>query len=79
MHIVRTDRIGRDSNTLRVLIRASNGSRLKALLFKADNNPLAVVLEDATRPALHLAGYLRAESWNGRTDATFFVQDVARA
>lgn len=79
VHIVRTDRIGRDSNTLRVLIRASNGSRLKALLFKADNNPLAVVLEDATRPALHLAGYLRAESWNGRTDATFFVQDVARA
>ncbi|WP_230975717.1 single-stranded-DNA-specific exonuclease RecJ [Acetobacter garciniae] len=77
--IVRTDRIGRDGNTLRVLLRAENGTRLKALLFRAEDNPLTPTLEDTTRPALHLAGYLRAESWNGRTDATFFIQDAARA
>lgn len=79
VNIVRTDRIGRDGNTLRILIKASNGNRLKALLFKAEGNPLAQVLEDTTRPPVHLAGYLRAESWNGRMDATFFVQDVAHA
>ncbi|MFT8676330.1 MAG: single-stranded-DNA-specific exonuclease RecJ [Acetobacter sp.] len=77
--IVRTDRIGRDGNTLRVLLRAENGARLKALLFRAEDNPLTPTLEDTTRPALHMAGYLRAESWNGRTDATFFIQDAARA
>ena len=77
--IIRTDRIGRDGNTLRVLLRADNGARLKALLFRAEDSPLTPVLEDSTRPPLHLAGYLRAESWNGRMDATFFIQDIARA
>ena len=60
-------------------IRCSNGSRIKALLIKAEGSPQAQWQGDTTRPPLHLAGYLRAESWNGRTDATFFVQDVAHA
>ncbi|GAB30545.1 single-stranded-DNA-specific exonuclease RecJ [Acetobacter pasteurianus subsp. pasteurianus LMG 1262 = NBRC 106471] len=77
--VIRADRIGRDGNTLRLLLKGENNGRLKALLFRAHENPLAAKLEDTTRPALHLAGYLRAESWNGRTDATFFIQDAAAA
>ncbi|MFS8367527.1 single-stranded-DNA-specific exonuclease RecJ [Acetobacter oryzifermentans] len=77
--VIRADRIGRDGNTLRLLLKGENNGRLKALLFRAHENPLAAKLEDTTRPALHLAGYLRAESWNGRTDAAFFIQDAAAA
>lgn len=79
VQIVKSDRIGRDGNTLRLLLKGADGGRLKALLFRAGDNPLAPTLEDTTRPPLHLAGYLRAESWNGRTDVTFFIQDAARA
>ncbi|MBS1015230.1 single-stranded-DNA-specific exonuclease RecJ [Acetobacter persici] len=77
--IIRSDRIGRDGNTLRLLLKGQDGGRLKALLFRANDNPLAIALEDSTRPPVHLAGYLRSETWNGRTDATFFIQDAARA
>nr|MBS0961728.1 single-stranded-DNA-specific exonuclease RecJ [Acetobacter persici] len=77
--IIRSDRIGRDGNTLRLLLKSQDGGRLKALLFRANDNPLAIALEDSTRPPIHLAGYLRSETWNGRTDATFFIQDAARA
>lgn len=77
--IIRADRIGRDGNTLRLLLKGQDGGRLKALLFRANDNPLATALEDSTRPPVHLAGYLRSETWNGRTDATFFIQDAARA
>lgn len=77
--IIRSDRIGRDGNTLRLLLKGQDGGRLKALLFRANDNPLAIGLEDSTRPPVHLAGYLRSETWNGRTDATFFIQDAARA
>lgn len=77
--IIRSDRIGRDGNTLRLLLKGQDGGRLKALMFRANDNPLAIALEDSTRPPIHLAGYLRSETWNGRTDATFFIQDAARA
>lgn len=79
VQVVKSDRIGRDGNTLRLLLRGADGGRLKALVFRVENSPLAPMLEDTTRPPLHLAGYLRAESWNGRTDVTFFIQDAARA
>lgn len=79
VQVVKSDRIGRDANTLRLLLRGAEGGRLKALIFRVENSPLAPTLEDTTRPPLHLAGYLRAESWNGRTDVTFFIQDAARA
>ncbi|MBO5996396.1 MAG: single-stranded-DNA-specific exonuclease RecJ, partial [Acetobacter sp.] len=73
------ERIGRERQTLRVFLQDENGGRLKALLFRADETPLAKALEETTRPLLHVAGYLRAENWNDRTDVTFFIQDVAYA
>ncbi|MFT9400555.1 single-stranded-DNA-specific exonuclease RecJ [Acetobacter sp.] len=79
VQVVKADRIGRDGNTLRLLLKGADGGRLKALVFRVENSPLAPALEDTTRPPLHLAGYLRAESWNGRTDVTFFIQDAALA
>ncbi|WP_408889627.1 single-stranded-DNA-specific exonuclease RecJ [Novacetimonas pomaceti] len=80
VRVVRADRIGREGNTLRLLIEGEGGGpRLKALLFRAGDNPMTPVLEDRNAAPLHLAGWLRAESWNGRTTASFFIRDAAFA
>ncbi|ACI52246.1 single-stranded-DNA-specific exonuclease RecJ [Gluconacetobacter diazotrophicus PA1 5] len=80
VRVVRADRIGREGNTLRVLVEGEGGGpRLKALLFRADDHPATPILEDRNAPPLHLAGWLRAESWNGRVSAGFFIRDAAIA
>lgn len=79
--VVRSDRIGREGDTLRVLVEGEGGGpRLKALLFRAGEHPAAsALLEDRNAPPLHLAGWLRAEHWNDRVTAGFFIRDVAIA
>ncbi len=78
--VLRADRIGRDNNTLRLLGEGEGGgARLKALLFRADESPLAAVLEQRGAPPVHLLGWLRAETWNGATTAGFFIADAALA
>ncbi len=78
VHIIRTDRIGKDGNTLRLIIQGENGQSLKALLFRADQNPIVPFLEDSqNRQPLHLAGCLRNSRWNGRENITFFIKDAS--
>jgi len=77
--IVKTDRIGKDGNTIRAMVEGEGGGRLKALLFRAKDGPLAEALCRAGGAPLHLAGHLRAESWQGRVSAGFFVADAAPA
>ncbi|MBV0888299.1 single-stranded-DNA-specific exonuclease RecJ [Komagataeibacter oboediens] len=80
VRVAYAERIGREGNTLRLTLQGEGrGPRLKALVFRANESPLAPVLEDRDAPPLHLAGWLRAESWNGRTSATFFIRDAAIA
>ena len=79
VRVLRADRIGREGNTLRLMLEGEGGGpRLKALLFRAHESPLAEALERRGGP-LHLAGWLRAESWNAVTTAGFFIQDAAVA
>ncbi|MCQ8240840.1 single-stranded-DNA-specific exonuclease RecJ [Acetobacteraceae bacterium KSS12] len=78
--VVRSDRIGREGNTLRLIVEGEGGrGRLKVLLFRANDNPLTPALEQRGGAPLHLAGWLRAESWNGVETASFFLQDAAPA
>jgi single-stranded-DNA-specific exonuclease len=77
--VVKADRIGKDGNTIRAMIEGEGGGRLKALLFRAKDGELANALCRAGDAPLHIAGYLRAETWNGRTSAGFFVTDAAPA
>lgn len=79
-HILRSDRIGKDNNTLRLTIQGENGASIKALMFKADQNPITPYLEDFNnRRPMHLAGWLRINSWNGRENADFFIKDASFA
>ncbi len=80
VRVVRADRIGKEGNTLRLMVEGEGGGqRLKALLFRANDGPLAAALESRDGARLHLAGQLRAEAWQGRVEAGFFIADAARA
>ena len=37
------------------------------------------LLLQTTREPVHIAGYLRADDWNGRRDVQFMVHDAAPA
>ncbi len=77
--VVRADRIGREGSTIRAWLQGEGGGpRLKALLFRAKEGPLADALLARGAP-LHLAGHLRAEEWNGAVSASFFIADAAAA
>jgi single-stranded-DNA-specific exonuclease len=79
VRVVKSDRIGKDGTTIRAMVEGEGGGRLKALLFRAKEGPLAAALDRAGGAPLHLAGHLRAESWQGRISAGFFITDAAPA
>lgn len=74
---VKSERIGRDGNTLRVILQGEDGGRLKGLVFRADDKAFTPVLEDLDAPLLHVAGNLRSETWQDRHSLTLFVCDIA--
>ena len=77
VRVSRADRLGNDGNTVRAYVQSEgDGRRLKALLFRAGDGKLGQALQDRSA-RLHLAGHLRAESWNGMVSASFCVVDAA--
>jgi len=78
VRVARVDRLGNDGNTLRAMAEGG-GARVKALLFRAGDGPVAQALSDPAGGLLHLAGNLRAESWQGRESVGFFIMDAAKA
>jgi single-stranded-DNA-specific exonuclease len=79
VRVVKCDRLGNDGNTLRAFVQSEgDGRRLKTLLFRAGDGALGHALE-ASGTRLHLAGHLRAETWNGSTSVSYFIVDAAPA
>lgn len=74
---VKTERIGRDGNTLRVILQGEDGGRLRGLVFRAADKAFAALLEDRAMPVLHVAGQLRCEQWQGQDMLSFFISDAA--
>ncbi|MBV9756426.1 MAG: single-stranded-DNA-specific exonuclease RecJ [Alphaproteobacteria bacterium] len=80
VRVVRADRVGRDAGAIRAYIEGEGGgARLKAMLFRAGDGPLAAALLSREGVALHLAGHLRADTWNGEPGACFALADAAPA
>ena len=79
VRVARADRLGREGSTLRAIVEGEGGGRIKALLFRAGDGAIARALEARDGTRLHVAGQLRAESWNGQTSAGFFITDAAAA
>jgi single-stranded-DNA-specific exonuclease len=76
--VVRADRVGKEGNAVRCFLEGEGGGpRLKAICFRAKDGPLAQALLGGG--VLHLAGHLRAESWNDTVSAGLHVVDAAPA
>ncbi len=74
--VVRADRVGKEGNTVRAFLEGEGGGgRLKAICFRAKDGPLAQALLGGGH--LHLAGHLRAESWNDNLSVSLHVVDAA--
>jgi single-stranded-DNA-specific exonuclease len=80
VRVVKCDRLGNDGNTLRAFVQSEGGGgRLKTLLFRAGDGALGRALEARDGTRLHLAGHVRAETWNGNTSVGFCIVDAALA
>ena len=79
VRIVRADRVGKESQTIRAFVEGEGGGRLKAVCFRAKEGPLAELLMGSGGVPVHLAGVLRAEHWNGSVTPSLHLQDAARA
>lgn len=79
--VVRADRVGREAKSIRAFVEGEGGGpRLKAMLFRAREGALAdALMARSDGVALHLAGHLRAEEWNGSVSPCFVITDGAVA
>ena len=63
---------------VRCIFSGTGGGRLKGMAFASVPEEVRMLLQ-TTRGPLHIAGYLRADDWNGRRDVQFMVHDAAPA
>ena len=74
--VVRADRVGKEGNTIRAFLDGEGGGgRLKGICFRAKDGPLGAAL--LAGGFLHLAGHLRAETWNDTVSASLHIVDAA--
>ncbi len=75
--VVRADVVG--GKHVRCIVAGGDGSRLKAIAFRAAGEPIGEALMARGGPDLHLAGHLRLDRWRGREQVQLVVEDAARA
>jgi single-stranded-DNA-specific exonuclease len=66
-------------NHVRCILMGSDGARLKAIAFRALGTALGQALLQARGAAIHLAGHLRRDSWQGREETQLLIEDAAPA
>ena len=64
---------------VRVRFRGADGGQLGAIAFRAVDTALGEGLLHTQGALLHVAGYLRADEWNGQRRVQFQVEDAAPA
>ena len=74
--IVKADIVGQGH--VRCILSGPGGGRLKAIAFNSVDGDLGHGLLTAAGGALHLAGTIRADTWQGRTEAQLVIDDAAR-
>jgi single-stranded-DNA-specific exonuclease len=77
MRVVQADIVG--EKHVRCVLVDSFGARVRAIAFRAVDAPLAPLLLDRSGPPVHVAGQLRADSWNGTRRTQFEIRDAAAA
>jgi single-stranded-DNA-specific exonuclease len=72
--IVRADVVGQ--NHVRVIFTCG-GARVTGIAFRVLDQALGAALLQSKGQALHLAGYLRPDNWNGRNGVQLQIDDAA--
>ena len=62
---------------VRCTLEAGDGSKIDAIAFRAVGQPIGNLLLDSGGMPLHIAGYLRRDSWGGRERTELMIDDVA--
>ncbi|MEW5963478.1 MAG: single-stranded-DNA-specific exonuclease RecJ [Pseudomonadota bacterium] len=62
---------------LRCVLEAGDGSRIEAIAFRAADQPLGLLLQEAGGLPLHVAGHLRRDTWGGRNRVELVIEDAA--
>jgi single-stranded-DNA-specific exonuclease len=75
--VVKADIVG--SGHVRCFLSGRSGGRLKAIAFNCADSDLGHLLLTAAGRRLHLAGTIRADTWQGRTEAQLVIDDAAPA
>lgn len=76
LRVVRSDIVG-GQHVRCVLGDGVGAARLKAIAFRALDNELGAVLLNGQGRCVHVAGHLRADTWQGRNEVQLFIDDVA--
>ena len=71
--------VGKEQNHLRLTIVDDGGGRLAAIAFGAMGTDLGRALMHHDGAPFHVAGHVRANTWQGRTTAQMIVEDAAPA
>jgi single-stranded-DNA-specific exonuclease len=77
MGVVRADVVGADH--VRCVLASQAGGRLQGIAFRSADTDLGRALMTARGAALHVAGRLNADNWQGRAGVKLFIDDAARA
>jgi single-stranded-DNA-specific exonuclease len=77
VRVAKADPVG--ENHVRCIMVGSDGARLKGIAFRSAGTPLGQALIQARGAAIHIAGHLRADSWQGRDETQLFIEDAAPA
>lgn len=62
---------------VRCALEAADGARVDAIAFRAASQPLGDLLMNAGGMPLHVAGYLRKDTWGGRNRIEVQIDDAA--
>jgi single-stranded-DNA-specific exonuclease len=62
---------------VRCTLKASDGARIEACAFRVGDTKLAKLLLTGEGLPLHVAGYLRRTSWQGRESVELLIEDAA--
>ena len=63
---------------IRLSLRGGDNRRLDGIAFRAGGTPLGETLLAARGRALHVAGRLKRDTWQGRSSIRLMVEDAAQ-
>jgi single-stranded-DNA-specific exonuclease len=73
--VVRADVVG--SGHVRCILAGRSGGRVKAIAFRSADSDLGVGLLNARGRNVHVAGLVRPDTWQGRSDVQVVIEDAA--